>query len=217
MFFFWRIMIVTSPTKNNTINIYLKNKSAKLPHYQTFLNLKKIMKKRRLKNEINAGSMADIAFLLLIFFLVTTTIASDQGIMVKLPLWESMMESEPLPDKNVFSVKVNVANDLLVEGKRMEMKELKNEAKTFIMNPQKLPTMPSKPTRAVISLQNDRGTNYQTYLEVYNELKAAYNELWEEKAQEQFAMKYKHLNIAQQKDIRNAIPLIISEAEPTEY
>lgn len=175
------------------------------------------MKKRRLKNEINAGSMADIAFLLLIFFLVTTTIASDQGIMVKLPPWDPTQEPQPLADKNVFTVKVNVANDLLVEGERMNMKELKEEAKMFIMNPQQLPTMPDKPTKAVISLQNDRGTSYKTYLEVYNELKAAYNELWEAKSQQQFAMKYEDLNIAQQKDIRNAIPLIISEAEPTEF
>ena len=85
------------------------------------------------------------------------------------------------------------------------------------MNPMKRVDMPSNPKKAVVSLQNDRGTTYGVYLEVYNELKAAYNELWEESAQTNFGKSYEELNIAQQRSVRKEIPLIISEADPTNY
>ncbi|MBK8885671.1 MAG: biopolymer transporter ExbD [Saprospiraceae bacterium] len=93
-------------------------------------------KKNRMANEINAGSMADIAFLLLIFFLVTTTIAEDKGVLVKLPQWSE----EPPPElklntRNVYSVLVNAQNQLLVRGDVMDIKDLKNNAKIFIANP----------------------------------------------------------------------------------
>ena len=144
-------------------------------------------KKNRMANEINAGSMADIAFLLLIFFLVTTTIAEDKGVLVKLPQWSE----EPPPElklntRNVYSVLVNAQNQLLVRGDVMDIKDLKNNAKIFIANPQKLENMAESPKNAIISIKNDRGTKYQTYLEVYNELKSAYNELWEEAAMVKF-------------------------------
>ena len=77
--------------------------------------------------------------------------------------------------------------------------------------------MSEEPTKAIISIKNDRGTKYQTYLEVYNELKAAYNELWEEAAMAKHGKNLDELSNAQQKDIRNAIPLVISEAEPTKF
>ena len=135
----------------------------------------------RMTNEINAGSMADIAFLLLIFFLVTTTIVEDKGIMVKLPPWS---EEEPditkLKKRNVFSVLVNAQNQLLVRGELSDIDELRDRAKEFIANPQRREDLAEKPTKAIISLKNDRGTNYETYLEVYNELKGAYNELWDD-------------------------------------
>ena len=175
------------------------------------------MKKRRFKNEINAGSMADIAFLLLIFFLVTTTIVVDKGIAVKLPPWEKFPPIERLPDKNVFSVKVNANDELLIEGQIGDISDLKDLTKEFIMNPLKREDLPDKPTKAVISLQNDRGTAYETYLKVYNEIKAAYNELWNEATQRQFGKDYDKLSSEQQKNIRKVIPLVISEAEPTAF
>ena len=85
------------------------------------------------------------------------------------------------------------------------------------MNPGKRNDLPSSPKRAVISLQNDRSTSYETYLEVYNELKAAYNELWEEAARQTFGKSYEDLNITQQRSIRSEIPLVISEADPTDH
>jgi biopolymer transport protein ExbD len=175
-------------------------------------------KKNRMANEINAGSMADIAFLLLIFFLVTTTIAEDKGVLVKLPQWSE----EPPPEmklntRNVYSVLVNAQNQLLVRGEIMDIKDLKNNTKIFIANPQKMENMAESPTKAIISIKNDRGTKYQTYLEVYNELKSAYNELWEESAMVKFGKNLEELTNAQQREIRDAIPLVLSEAEPTKF
>lgn len=172
----------------------------------------------RMKNEINAGSMADIAFLLLIFFLVTTTIAEDKGVLVKLPPWSNEPpDIQQLKTRNVYSVLVNADNQLLVRGEPVEIDDLRENAKIFIMNPQKLPNMAEKPTKAIISLKNDRGTEYKTYLQVYNELKAAYNELRDEEAEKRHGRKFEFLTKDQRKEIRNMIPLVISEAEPTNF
>jgi len=171
----------------------------------------------RQKNEINAGSMADIAFLLLIFFLVTTTIDADKGIRVLLPPYEPIVDILPISQKNVLSVKVNGNNQLLVEGEIMNVEALKETTKIFIMNPMKEADKPNKPTKAIVSLQNDRGTEYETYIDVYNEIKAAYNELWNEAANKKYGMAYNYLTRAEQKEIRKVIPLIISEAEPTDH
>ncbi|MCH2082749.1 MAG: biopolymer transporter ExbD [Saprospiraceae bacterium] len=173
----------------------------------------------RMKNEINAGSMADIAFLLLIFFLVTTTIVEDKGILVKLPPWS---EEEPditkLKERNVFSVLVNAQNQLLVRNEPALVGDLRERAKEFISNPAKREDLAEKPTKAIISLKNDRGTNYKTYLEVYNELKAAYDELWDDLCQRQYGKPYSdELPIAIRRDIRSQIPMVLSEAEPTNF
>jgi len=173
----------------------------------------------RMSSEINAGSMADIAFLLLIFFLVTTTIVEDKGITVKLPVWS---EEEPditkLNKRNVYSVLVNAQNQLLVRGELMRVEDLKDNAKEFIANPYNRPDLAEKPTKAIISLKNDRGTEYGTYLSVYNELKAAYNELWDELSMRKFGVAYSDdLPLAWRKDIRDEIPFVISEAEPTNF
>lgn len=175
--------------------------------------------RNRLTNEINAGSMADIAFLLLIFFLVTTQIVEDKGIMVKLPPWS---DEEPditkLNERNVFSVLVNAQNQLLVRGEPANISELKDRAKEFISNPNKRADLAEIPTKAIISLKNDRGTNYKTYIEVYNELKAAYYELWNEECQKMFNREYSDdLPISMQKEIRAKIPFVLSEAEPTAF
>ena len=173
----------------------------------------------RMKNEINAGSMADIAFLLLIFFLVTTTIVEDKGITVKLPPWS---EDEPditrLKERNVYSVLVNAQNQLLVRGEPMRVQDLKTNAKEFIANPTRREDLAERPTRAIISLKNDRGTEYRTYLEVYNELKAAYNELWDELCQRKYGIPYSEdLPTAYRKAIKSEIPFVLSEAEPTNF
>jgi biopolymer transport protein ExbD len=174
--------------------------------------------RERFANEINAGSMADIAFLLLFFFLVTTTILEDKGILVKLPPWS---EEEPditkLKTRNVFSVLVNASNQLLVRGEPMSVSDLRNRTKEFISNPEKRDDLAESPANAIISLKNDRGTNYKTYLTVYNELQAAYNELRNETALKRYGKEYTYLTADQKTKIRNEIPLIISEAEPTSF
>lgn len=173
-------------------------------------------KQRRFRNEVNAGSMADIAFLLLIFFLVTTTIEMDKGIFIKLPPIEEY-PPQPLPDRNVLSVKINAANELLIEGNLSTIQEVKDRAIEFIMNPMKRKDLPQKPQSAVIALQNDRGTSYKTYLHVYNELRAAYNEIWNEKSLQMFGKPYVKLDKERKKRIKNDVPLIISESEPTVF
>jgi biopolymer transport protein ExbD len=175
-------------------------------------------KKNRMANEINAGSMADIAFLLLIFFLVTTTIAEDKGVLVKLPPFSNDPPPElKLNTRNVYSVLVNAQNQLLVRGEPMDIAKLKSNTKIFIANPQKLDNMAVSPRDAIISLKNDRGTKYGTYLEVYNELKAAYNELWEEASMVKFGKSFEEISADKQKEIKDEIPLILSEAEPTKF
>jgi biopolymer transport protein ExbD len=139
-------------------------------------------KKDRGTPEINAGSMADIAFLLLIFFLVTTTIGADKGINMLLP---PKKEDQPidvkLKDRNVFKVIVNSKNQLLVEDEPMSIDVLRAEAKKFLANNGADPGMSESPQDAVISLKTDRGTQYDVYLRVLDELSAAYNELRAEK------------------------------------
>jgi len=170
-------------------------------------------------NEINAGSMADIAFLLLIFFLVATTIEVDKGILVKLPPWS---EEEPditkLNKRNVFSVLVNKDNQLLVRGEPTQVEDLRERAKEFIINPQRREDLSERPNKAIISLKNDRGTEYETYLEVYNELLGAYNELWDEESRKSHGTPYSDdLPFDIRKEIKTKIPMVLSEAEPTAF
>ncbi len=172
--------------------------------------------KRRGLPEINAGSMADIAFLLLIFFLVTTTMDQDTGIARKLPpMPEEEQEKPPeIKAKNIYVVLINSNNQLLVEGEWTEISELKDGVKKFINNNGADPASSDSPEKAIISLQNDRGTKYLTYIRVQNELAAAYNELRNEAALNKFGERYANLEKTQKKEIRKMYPQKISEAEP---
>ena len=162
----------------------------------------RVRAKDRMKNEVNAGSMADIAFLLLIFFLVTTTILEDSGILVKLPEWsDEPPEDVQLNSRNIYSVLVNANNDLLVRKNPMAVRDLREDTKLFITNPNNDPTLSDSPTQAIVSLKNDRGTSYKAYMEVYNELRAAYNEIWDEQAQIRYGKNYDDCTKAEQKGI----------------
>lgn len=182
--------------------------------------------------EINASSMADIAFLLLVFFLVTTTMDTSFGLMRKLPppLLQDQPDPPPIRDRNVFVVLANANDQLLVEGDLMEVSELKEAAKEFIANPQNKEDLPEKKpvdvpffgktmvSKQVISLQNDNGTSYDLYIQIQNELAAAYNELRNELAVEKFGVSYDDLlergDEEKVKAIRKVYPQRISEAEP---
>jgi len=193
---------------------------------------------RRDTPEINAGSMADIAFLLLIFFLVTTTMDTDIGISRKLPEKQDPNVTPPiLKEKNVFEVNVNRNDEILVESDQyMQVKDLREAAMNFIDNGggvaadmqkegltlcnwcegEKDPASSDHPKKAVISLQSDRGTSYAMYVAVQNELVGAYTDLRNRYAQKKYGRLYEDLPIKQQEDIsKNIYPQIISEAEPT--
>ena len=145
---------------------------------------------RRKSPEVNAGSMADIAFLLLIFFLVTTTIETDSGINRKLPPMEEQIDPPIIRQKNIFTVVENKNNQLLVEEELTDIKDLRDLAVEFLDNGggsgeeacdycqgNKDPRSSDNPDKAIISLKNDRETEYKVYIAVQNELVAAYNVL----------------------------------------
>lgn len=199
---------------------------------------------RRATPEVNAGSMADIAFLLLIFFLVTTTIEKDKGIARQLPPKEPPTD-EPvvIKQKNLFIVNVNKSDQLLVEEKLMDVKDLRQAAIDFLDNGGNPPGIDpctyckgkhdlessDNPDKAIISVQNDRETSYKMYITVQNELVAAYNFLRNRESQRLYGWKY--TEIQQQLDegsykgneaavkekmiiIQEMYPLKLSEAEP---
>lgn len=175
-------------------------------------------KSNRSDNAINAGAMADIAFLLLIFFLVTTTILDETGISVKLPPYtDDPIIPLPIADRNSLIIKVNAQNQLMVEGQEMSVAQLRDYTKIFILNPTQNPGLARSPKKAIISLQNDRSTHYDIYIAVYNELKGAYHEIWDEQSKKQYGFAFEQLPSANQKVIRDDFPMVISEAEPTEY
>jgi biopolymer transport protein ExbD len=171
---------------------------------------------RREAPEINAGSMADIAFLLLIFFLVTTTMDVDKGISRKLPpiIEDPIDKPPPIKEKNVFVVLINSQDNLFVEEDYMDIDDLREAAKEFISNFGKDPASSDNPQKAVISVQNDRGTSYEMFIAVQNELTAAYNELRDEESKKRFGKVYSELNDKESKEIQNYYPMKISEAEP---
>ena len=184
--------------------------------------------------QINASSMADISFLLLIFFLVTTSMDVNQGLARRLPAPippDAKVEDTDINKRNLFVVKINWENKLLVQGQELDVKQLRAKAKEFIANPEDKADMPKlfeedfgqpfgtlKYTKEhVISVQNDAETQYQAYLEVQNELVAAYNEWREECAQKYFHKPYTELDEEWQKKIQKIYPQKISEAEPKNY
>lgn len=160
-------------------------------------------KKRGAPPEVNAGSMADIAFLLLIFFLVTTTIGVDQGINRKLPPMQDEPEVPPINKRNILTVLVNMNNQLLVNEELMELKDLREKAVNFLENNgdgscsycegSRDASSSDNPTKAVISLSNDSETTYETYIAVQNELVAAYNVLRDRESIKRYGVKFSEL------------------------
>lgn len=199
--------------------------------------------KRELQ-EINAGSMADIAFLLLIFFLVTTTMDTDTGLIRRLPpIIEVTDPPPPIKERNVFVVLANANDLLLVEGAYLQPEELRAAAKEFIIgypnNPgdmrfpefKSIEKMAEKDqklvkkylpnvkqySKGVISLQNDNGTSYELYLLIQNELAAAYREVRDEVSQATFGKSYEELKATDPmaaKAVKKVYAQRISEAEP---
>lgn len=193
--------------------------------------------------EVNAGSMADIAFLLLIFFLVTATIQTDVGLDRKLPPQET---TPPLPinERNIFRISLNKNNELLVEDDRMDIQDLRVAAITFLDNGgtaagnenycsyclgERNSNSSDNPNEAIIAFNSDREASYGTYILVQNELTAAYNALRNREAQRLFksdfiemekayfdsktSAKAKSLLKENINQIRSMFPMKLSEAQ----
>lgn len=167
--------------------------------------------------------------MLLIFFLVTTTMAVDSGIYRKLPAWITEDQKPPdINERNVFVVGININNDIFVEGAYSQLEGLRDRVKEFILNPYDNADLSEKEpkfiegigdvqkSKGIVSLTNDRGTDYGKYIEVQNELVAAFNELREEYCLGKFGKKFAALSTDMQKAVRKYLPTAISEAEPVQ-
>ncbi|MBP5395544.1 MAG: biopolymer transporter ExbD [Bacteroidales bacterium] len=181
---------------------------------------------------LNTGSMSDISFLLLTFFLLTSSINTDQGIQRKLPPpLKSDMEDIKVNKRNVLVVLVNMNDQIMVNSEFLaDVNQLKDKTKEFISNPTDDPNMSEKKSKyieelgteeriskGVVSLQNDRGTSYEMYINVQNQLAAAFNELRDEFSMSHYGKTFNNLSSNQRKGVQKVIPVNISEAEPVNY
>ena len=179
--------------------------------------------------EINSSSTADIAFLLLSYFLMTTTMNQDSGLQRRLPPMpnkDQEVEDQKVNRRNIIIVKINSADRLFAGNEPIEVSRLKEKVMEFLQNPNDDPKLPEKApkeiegfgtynvSKGVISLQNDRGTSYQAYIAVQNEIVKAINELRNNFAKANFGKPYVSLSEEEQEIVREAIPQNISEAEP---
>ena len=177
---------------------------------------------------LNTGAMSDISFLLLAFFLMVSNINTDMGIARKLP--PPLPEDAEAPDvreRNIFIVLVSKDDRMLYNNEYGRIEDLKDRAKEFLGNPNNLPNLPEKVatdipllgtvdvSKGVISLRNDRGTSYDMYLQVQNELTAAIKEMRDDLSTARFGKKFADITEPQREAIEQAIPVAISEAEPT--
>ena len=178
---------------------------------------------------LNTSSTADIAFLLLCYFLMTTTMGSHTGLSRRLPPMpdeKQKTQDQKVNRRNIIIVKINSQDRLLAGTEPMDVSQLKDKIKIFLTNPTDDPTLPEKElqdieglgsravSKGVISLQNDRGTSYQAYIAVQNELVKAVNELRDEASMAEFGKKFLQLDEDRQGMIKKLIPSYISEAEP---
>lgn len=200
--------------------------------------------------EINASSQADIAFLLLIFFLVTTSMNVDQGLYRQLPPPSTDEKAtDKINERNIFIVLINKDNQLAIEAELADVNDLTERTIQFLTNPNDNPNLAEKVkaskkyeeavnaekmeeaaaykrlvdecgdpdiTKGVVSLQNDRGTNYETYITVQNNIVAAFNIVRDKFSMEHFGKVFDELSTDEQKLVKLVIPLSISEAEPRE-
>ena len=179
--------------------------------------------------EINSSSTADIAFLLLCYVLMTSTMGEDSGLQRRLPPMPNEnqeVQDQKINRRNIIVVKINAQDRLLAGSDAIDVSLLKDRIKDFLTNPTDDPNLPEKEvkdiegfgaypvSKGVISLQNDRGTSYQAYIAVQNELVKAINELRDDFSKRYYGKVYTQLTEEQQKIAREAIPQNISEAEP---
>ncbi len=180
---------------------------------------------------INSSSTADIAFLLLCYFLMTTTMGSHLGLNRRLPPMpdpNQKVEDQKVNRRNIIVVRINASDKIYAGTEAIDISQLKDKIKEFLTNPTNDPNLPEKElqtiegyskgtyavSKGVISLQNDRGTSYQAYIAVQNELVKAVNEIRDDFCMREFGKKYNYLDDDQKKIARDCVPQNISEAEP---
>ncbi len=188
---------------------------------------------KRKVQEINAGSMADIAFLLLIFFLVATTMNVDTGLVRMLPPMpeeDQVQEDIKIKERNLLLVFISGSGNIMAGGEQVDIRGLKDKAREFILNPMDSEDLPEKEAKefelpdgstwtypvssGVISLQTARETGYEVYINVQNELTRAFNEVRDEVSIRKFGKKFEEIEKEQRDVLTKAIPMKISEAEP---
>jgi biopolymer transport protein ExbD len=190
-------------------------------------------RKKKKVPQVNSTSTADIAFMMLLFFLLTSSMDTDRGLSRRLP--QPIPKDQKAPDvdikkRNILVVLINSTNQILCGENYIQLGQLKDRIKEFVENPTNNEHMPEKievdvpyfgnrmvTKNHVISLQNDRGTNYQSYIDVQNEIAAAYNELRDDISLQKFGRKFADLDEDQQKAVQTIYPQKISEAEPKNY
>jgi biopolymer transport protein ExbD len=190
-------------------------------------------KKNRKVPGINASSTADIAFILLIFFLTATSMNTDTGLgrtLPKPPEEEQLNNEIKVKERNILNIRINKDNQLMIGDDWATLDQIKERAKEFIANKDNNPNLPEKKpkniklmgqkmvtTNHVIAVQADRGTSYWIYFEVQDKLVKAYNELRDKLSKDEFGYKYEFLTAEQQEAVREVYPMKISEAEPKKY
>ena len=180
------------------------------------------MRHSKLIPEVNAGSMADIAFLLLIFFLVTATIPKDNGINRMLPKDTNEVISIPINERNILRIMINNNNEIMLENELVALKDLKEITKNFVdnngdescnyCNGLKSEDSSDNPKKAVVSLQTGKQTSYKQFIEVQDELTKAYYELRETYSQNVLKKTVDDLSKTDMKKVKEAYPFILSEA-----
>ena len=178
---------------------------------------------------LNTQSTADIAFLLLCYFLMVSTMDQQSGLVRRLPPMpdpKAKQEDTKVNRRNIIIVKINSSDRLFAGDQLMDVSQLKDKIKEFMTNPNDDPNLPEKEvtdiegygsypiSKGVISLQNDRGTSYRAYMEVQNELVKAVNELRDEFSSRAYGKPFNSLDEEKQEIVKTAIPQNISEAEP---
>ncbi len=158
---------------------------------------------------ISAGSMADIAFLLLLFFLVSTTILQEEGILVRLPTWAPEEAITPLAEDAVLTVALNAKDELLLERESLRIEDIPARLKAYLL------AASSRPK--IVSFTHDRATTYSVYVAVYDALLAGYRSARDEVAKSRYGLPYTTLSKEKQAQIRAIVPMIISESEPSDY
>lgn len=177
-----------------------------------------MLKKKRNREtpEINGSSLADIAFLLLIFFLVVTTIDVDTGIGLVLPPIPDDIEPPPIRERNILNILVDAQGRVLMDGELTAVVQVKDKIMRFVNNNGVDPELSDSPDDAIVSIKTDRRTPYNIYIDMLDEVMGAYSELRNNESMARFGVSFDALNeeSEQYEEIKNAFPKRISIAEP---